>query len=72
MQACVGVGMRSDWLMSTLLSIMANLMRPDNLGAAELGYRALSALAKHVPDGVVDSILSATLERDREVAASRA
>ena len=60
MQACVGVGMRSDWLMSRLLSIMANLMRPDDLGAAELGYRALRALALRVPEGALDAVLSAS------------
>ncbi len=66
MQACVGVGMRSDWLMSRLLSIMANLMRPDDLGAAELGYRALSAIAKHVPDRVVGAMLAQLESHDRE------
>jgi menaquinone-9 beta-reductase len=59
MQACVGVGMRSDWLMSKLLAIMANLMRPDDLGAAELAYRAINAVARRVPDDLLDQVLSA-------------
>jgi geranylgeranyl reductase family protein len=63
MQACVGVGMRSEWLMSKLLAIMANLLRPDNLGAAELGYRAISALARSVPDQVLESMLSSFDQR---------
>jgi flavin-dependent dehydrogenase len=71
MQACVGVGMRSDWLMSKLLSIMANLMRPDDLGAAELGYRAIDALARRVPDTVLDSVLEAVAHRDSEVSVAR-
>jgi menaquinone-9 beta-reductase len=72
MQACVGVGMRSDWLMSKLLSIMANLLRPDDLGAAELGYRAINAIAKRVPDGVMDAVLSALDDRVPEVASATA
>ena len=63
MQACVGVGMRSEWLMSKLLAIMANLLRPDNLGAAELGYRAISSLARSVPDGALEAMLSSFDER---------
>jgi geranylgeranyl reductase family protein len=58
MQACVGVGMRSEWLMSKLLAIMANLLRPDDLGAAELGYRAINALARSIPDGALESMLA--------------
>jgi menaquinone-9 beta-reductase len=72
MQACVGVGMRSDWLMARLLSIMANLLRPDDLGTAELGYRAINAVAKRMPDGVVDAVLSALDDRVPEVASSAA
>jgi flavin-dependent dehydrogenase len=64
MQACVGVGMRSDWLMAQLLSIMANLLRPDDLGAAELGYRAISALSKAVPDSVLEAVLRSFDEKE--------
>jgi len=48
--ACVGVGMRVEPLMRELLSIMANLMRNDARGPAELGYRALVRLADVVPE----------------------
>ena len=49
MERCVRTGMRSDAVMGVLLKIMANLMRPDELGAAELAYRALAGLARAVP-----------------------
>jgi len=69
MQACVGLGMRSEWLMARLLSIMSNLMRPDDLGAAELGYRALSTIAKRAPDSMIDAVLSALAGQDEPAAA---
>ena len=66
MQACVGVGMRVGLAdVAGCSSIMANLMRPDDLGAAELGYRALSAVAKHVPDRVVGAMLAQLESHDR-------
>jgi geranylgeranyl reductase family protein len=49
MRACVGAGMHSELLMRELMRIMANLMRPDSPGAAEVGYRALETLARAVP-----------------------
>ena len=36
--------------MRELLTIMANLMRNDRQGPAELGYRALSRLADVIPE----------------------
>ena len=51
MRACVGGGMRSELLMNQLLRIMANLMRPDVLGPAEVGYRAMEAVAHLLVDG---------------------
>ena len=45
MRVCVGVGMRSELLMSQLLRIMANLMRPDAAGPAEIGFRAMELLS---------------------------
>jgi geranylgeranyl reductase family protein len=48
--ACVGVGMRIEPLMRELLNIMANLMRNDAKGPAELGYRALVRLADVIPE----------------------
>jgi menaquinone-9 beta-reductase len=50
MAACVGIGMRSEYLMSQILVIMANLLRSNQTGPAEAGYRALVALADVLPD----------------------
>ena len=50
MTACVGVGMRVDPLMKELLAMMANLMRNDKAGPAEVGYRALVRLADLIPE----------------------
>jgi menaquinone-9 beta-reductase len=47
---CVGVGMRVEPLMTTLLAIMANLMRNDKRGPAEVGYQALLRLADVIPE----------------------
>jgi geranylgeranyl reductase family protein len=50
MTACVGVGMRVEPLMKELLAMMANLMRNDKAGPAEVGYRALVRLADVIPE----------------------
>jgi menaquinone-9 beta-reductase len=50
MRLCVSLGMRSDLLMNQLLRIMANLMRPDASGPAELGYRALELVSRILPE----------------------
>ncbi len=50
MRVCVGLGMRSEPFMKQLLRIMANLMRPDAAGPAELGYRALELVSRLLPD----------------------
>jgi geranylgeranyl reductase family protein len=50
MRVCVGLGMRSELLMNQLLRIMANLMRPDASGPAELGYRAMELVSRLLPD----------------------
>jgi len=50
MQAMVGTGMRSRSLMEWVLRIMANLLRPDELGPAEAAYKAVAALARVVPE----------------------
>ncbi len=50
MRVCVGLGMRSELLMKQLLRIMANLMRPDATGPAELGYRAMELVSRLLPD----------------------
>jgi geranylgeranyl reductase family protein len=49
MHACVGVGMRSEFVMSQLLRIMANLMRPDAVGPAEIGFRAMELVSRLLP-----------------------
>jgi len=48
--ACLGVGLRIEPLMRELLKVMANLMRNDHRGPAELGYRALGRLADVIPE----------------------
>ena len=50
MRLCVSLGMRSELLMNALLRIMANLMRPDTSGPAEVGYRALELVSRMLPD----------------------
>jgi hypothetical protein len=52
MKLCVGIGMRSEFLMSQLLRIMANLMRPDSAGPAEIGFRAMELISRLRPDQV--------------------
>ena len=44
------VGMHSRTLMDWVLRIMANLLRPDELGPAEAAYRTAAALARVVPE----------------------
>jgi menaquinone-9 beta-reductase len=50
MRALVGTGMHSRTLMEWVLRIMANLLRPDELGPAEAAYRAVAAIARLAPD----------------------
>jgi geranylgeranyl reductase family protein len=52
MKLCVGVGMRSELLMTQLLRIMANLMRPDAAGPAEIGFRAMELISRLRSGGV--------------------
>ena len=49
MRALVGTGMHSRTLMEWVLRIMANLLRPDELGPAEAAYKAVAALARLAP-----------------------
>ncbi|MHB8440093.1 MAG: geranylgeranyl reductase family protein [Acidimicrobiales bacterium] len=49
MELCVRSGMHSEGVMTVLLKIMANLLRPDERGAAEQAYRALATAARMVP-----------------------
>jgi len=50
MRELTRVGMRSRTLMEWVLRIMANLLRPDEIGPAEAAYRAAAALARVVPE----------------------
>ena len=53
MRALVGTSMRSRTLMEWVLRIMANLLRPEELGPAEAAYRAVAAIARVVPERAV-------------------
>jgi flavin-dependent dehydrogenase len=46
MRLLVSTGMRSRTLMEWVLRIMANLLRPDELGVAEAAYKAVAVLAR--------------------------
>ena len=46
MRALVDTGMRSRSLMEWVLRIMANMLRPDEVGPAEAAYRAVATLAR--------------------------
>ncbi len=50
MRALVSTGMHSRTLMEWVLRIMANLLRPNELGPAEAAYRAVAAIAKVAPE----------------------
>ena len=50
MREMTRVGMHSRTLMEWVLRIMANLLRPDELGPAEAAYKAAAALARLAPD----------------------
>ncbi len=50
MRELTRVGMHSRTLMEWVLRIMANLLRPDEVGPAEAAYSAAAALARLAPD----------------------
>ena len=50
MRELTRIGFRSRTLMEWVLRIMANLMRPDEIGGAEAAYRAVAAIVKHMPE----------------------
>lgn len=50
MRELTRVGMQSRTLMEWVLRIMANLLRPDELGAAEAVYKAAAAIVRLTPD----------------------
>jgi menaquinone-9 beta-reductase len=49
MRALVSTGMRSRPLMEWVLRIMANMLRPDEVGPAEAAYRSVARLARLAP-----------------------
>jgi geranylgeranyl reductase family protein len=50
MRELTHVGMQSRNLMDWVLRIMANLLRPDEVGVAEAAYRAAAAIVRFVPE----------------------
>jgi menaquinone-9 beta-reductase len=50
MRELTRVGMHSHTLMEWVLRIMANLLRPEELGPAEAAYRAVAALVRVAPE----------------------
>jgi menaquinone-9 beta-reductase len=50
MRALVGTGMHSRTLMEWVLRIMANLLRPDELGPAEAAYKMVATVVKRLPE----------------------
>jgi hypothetical protein len=50
MRELTRVGMRSRSLMEWVLRIMANLLRPDEIGPAEAAYKAAAAVVRMVPE----------------------
>jgi geranylgeranyl reductase family protein len=50
MRELTRVGMKSKTLMEWVLRIMANLLRPDELGPAEAAYKTLAALVAVAPE----------------------
>ncbi|MBW3649019.1 MAG: geranylgeranyl reductase family protein [Actinobacteria bacterium] len=50
MRLLVSTGMHSRTLMEWVLRIMANLLRPNELGPAEAAYKAVAAIARVTPE----------------------
>jgi geranylgeranyl reductase family protein len=50
MRELTRVGMHSDTLMNWVLRIMANLLRPDELGPAEAVYKVAAGMARVIPE----------------------
>ena len=50
MRELTRVGMQSRTLMEWVLRIMANLLRPDELGPAEAAYKVAAGMARVVPE----------------------
>ena len=61
---CLSVGLRIEPLMNELLAIMANLMRNDKNGPAEIGYRALLRLSDVIPERAYAMLLNSGKSKD--------
>ena len=68
MRELTRVGMQSRTLMEWVLRIMANLLRPDEIGPAEAAYRTLAALVRVAPEPCMPPLVIA----HRTCAAGRA
>jgi len=68
MRELVRVGMHNRSLMEWVLRIMANLMRPDELGPAEAAYRVVEQLVRLAPDPAGPGSLRSAPTRHREIA----
>jgi menaquinone-9 beta-reductase len=61
---CVGMGLRIEFVMRELLDIMANLMRNDQRGPAEIAYRGLSRLVDAIPEKAYQLLLGDSTSDD--------
>ena len=50
MRELTRVGLHSRPLMEWVLRIMANLLRPDEIGPAEAAYKAVAAIVRTIPE----------------------
>jgi len=71
MALCVGAGMRSEALMTQVLTMMANLLRPDHQGLAEVGYRSLVKLVDILPDQVITALFDTDKSLTKVAASTR-
>jgi len=50
MRELTRIGFRSRTLMEWVLRIMANLMRPDERGGAEIAYKMVAQVVRFTPE----------------------
>jgi len=50
MRELTRIGFQSKTLMEWILRIMANLLRPDEIGPAEVVYKMVAGIAKYAPE----------------------
>ena len=72
MRELTRVGMQSRPLMEWVLRIMANLLRPDELGPAEAAYKMVAALVAVAPEPSDPSLTASRIRRrSRSLAGER-